>query len=111
MRWSWKDWSISHGAPNLAAGSPHELGFGVLDVMSEGIDSRGKNQMLIATSVHSVAYTPPPFALKPEPYEAVLLSEMPQPTLVAWPGALTSQFEVFSVPVNPEFVIEHPGPV
>jgi hypothetical protein len=100
-----------HGEPNFAAGSPHVLGFGLPDAMSDGIDSRGKNQMLMAASVHSVAYTPPPFALNPEPYDAVLPSDMPQPTLLAWPGALTSQLEVFSVPVNPEFVIEHPGPV
>lgn len=35
--------------------------------MSEGIEPRGKNQMLMAESVHSVAYTPPPLSLKLEP--------------------------------------------
>lgn len=77
--------------------------------MSDGILPRGKNQMLIAVLVHSVAYTPPPLALKPDPYDRVSVDLIPHPTLVPCPAALTSQLDVSSVPVKPVVVIEQPG--
>lgn len=39
----------------LARGVPHVLVSGVLAAMSAGIEVRGKNQMEIASLVHSVA--------------------------------------------------------
>ena len=55
IRWSEKCWSISQGAANLAEGRPQVAGDGVSLVISDGILPRGKNQMLIASLVHSVA--------------------------------------------------------
>jgi hypothetical protein len=105
----WKCWSISQGAANRADGEPQYEGVGLPLVMSDGMLPRGKNQMLIAVLVHSVAYTPPPLALKPDPYDRVSVDLIPQPTFVPWPGALTSQFAVSRVPVKPLLEIEHPG--
>lgn len=95
----------------MADGRPQLAGEGVLLVISDGILPRGKNQMLMASLVHSVAYTPPPFELKPDPYERVSLVAIAQPTLVPWPGALMSQLGVLMLPLKPVLVIEHPGPV
>jgi hypothetical protein len=47
--------SISHPPENSAMGMPQLLGSGDPDVMSLGMALRGKNHMLIALLVHSVA--------------------------------------------------------
>ena len=66
--------------------------------------------MDIASLVHSVAYTPPPLALKGLPYEFASLLATPQPTFAYWPGAFTSQFVVVIVPVKLPLLLftEHP---
>lgn len=87
MLCSRKCWSMSHPPSNLATGLPHPLGFGLPLETSPGITPLGKNQMLMASPVHSVAYTPPPFALKPVPYEAVSWEEIWHPAFANCPGA------------------------
>jgi hypothetical protein len=67
-------------------------------VISAGIAFRGKKYMDIAVLVYSVAYTPPPIALKPLPKVWELGDSIKQPAFVACPGAFTSQFEVIGVP-------------
>jgi hypothetical protein len=57
--------------------------------------------MPIAWSVQSMAYTPPPALLKPSPYVSAPPAWIPHPALLLWPGALMSQFAVFTVPLNP----------
>lgn len=42
---------------NRAAGSPQEEGFGDFSVISEGISSREKNHILIASAFQSIAST------------------------------------------------------
>ena len=65
--WFLKWLSISQPPSNCATGAPHVAGFGAPLEMSAGVVPLGKNQMLIASLVHSVAITPPPLALKPAP--------------------------------------------
>lgn len=57
--------------PNSAVGRPHPDGSGFLDKMSAGMLCLGQCQTLMASSVHSSAYTPPPTALKGSPYVCV----------------------------------------
>jgi hypothetical protein len=60
--------SMSHPGPlKMESGSPHPAGSGLPEPMSEGIEPRGKNQTLMASDFHSIAYTPPLFELKPAP--------------------------------------------
>jgi hypothetical protein len=65
--WSTKWESMSQSPENIAWGSPQPLGSGLRVVISAGIAFRGKKYTDIAVLVHSVAYTPPPTALKPLP--------------------------------------------
>ena len=50
-----KNWSISQPPENEAVAEPQVVGSGLPEVMSEGMADRGKNHMLIASEVHSVA--------------------------------------------------------
>jgi hypothetical protein len=50
-----------------AAGKPQELGFGLPAVISAGIAFLGKKKILMKLLVHSMAYTPPPWAFRDEP--------------------------------------------
>lgn len=69
--------------------------------MSEGMAPRGKNQILMASLVHSVAKTPPPLELKPAPKLLSSPLRIEQPAFEAWSGAWTSQLAVSKVPENP----------
>lgn len=64
---------------NWLKGVPHPDGFGLPEEMSDGIELCGKYQMEMPFEVHSVAYTPPPLALKPVPYVSELLAFIEQP--------------------------------
>jgi hypothetical protein len=57
--WSSKNWSMSQPPENDDRGVPQLLGSGLPEDMSDGMLERGKNQMVMAELVHSVAYTPP----------------------------------------------------
>lgn len=60
--------SISQPLPeNRATGVPQLAGFGEPDEISAGISARGKKYTAMADDVHSMAYTPPPAALKAAP--------------------------------------------
>ena len=96
--WSTKWESMSQSPENIAWGSPQPLGSGLRVVISAGIAFRGKKYTDIAVLVHSVAYTPPPTALKPLPKVWELGDSIKQPAFVACPGAFTSQFEVIGAP-------------
>lgn len=63
----------------FACGVPQLLGSGLPDLMLLGTLSEGKYQTLMPDEVQSVAYTPPPRALKAVPYEVALLLWTPQP--------------------------------
>ena len=58
---------ISQLPLNIAVGVPQFAGSGLEPRASPGILPRGKNQTLMKSAFHSVAYTPPPPALKPGP--------------------------------------------
>lgn len=73
---------MSQPPENEAVAIPQPVGSGLPLVISDGIALRGKNQMLILSLVHSVAYTPPPFELKPVPYDAELGVFIWQPAFV-----------------------------
>lgn len=66
---------------NNDAGVPHPVGSGLAELTSAGIVPRGKNQILIKSEVHSVAYTPPLLSLKPLPKVMFELSVMEHPNL------------------------------
>ena len=66
---------------NNEVGVPHPAGSGLLELTSEGIVPRGKNQILMKSEVHSVAYTPPLLSLKPPPKVILELSVIEQPSL------------------------------
>lgn len=51
----------------FAAGVPKVLVSGAPEAIESGIALRGKNHIWIAVEVHSIAYTPPPMALKLAP--------------------------------------------
>lgn len=53
--------------PNSAWGVPQPFGLGVLLVMSSGMPPRGKCHTLRVVDDQSMAYTPPPIALKLSP--------------------------------------------
>lgn len=58
---------LALGPLKIADGSPHVSGSGVPEVISDGICPLGKNQILMASDSHCIAYTPPPPALKSGP--------------------------------------------
>ncbi len=62
-------WRLLVSELHVEAGVPQVVGSGAPPEISAGILPRGKNQILMASLVHSVAYTPPPLALKPAPYD------------------------------------------
>lgn len=66
---------------NNDVGVPHPVGSGLAELTSVGIAPRGKNQILMASEVHSVAYTPPSLSLNPLPNVILELSMMEQPSL------------------------------
>lgn len=66
---------------HAAAGVPHPLGFGVIDVMSAGMEARVKRQILIPALSQRWAKTPPLAALKPAPKDVSEVSAKPQPAL------------------------------
>jgi hypothetical protein len=68
--------------------------------------------MPIAWLVQSMAYTPPPALLKPSPYVFAPFAWIPHPSLSFCPGALTAQFDDFTVPLKlPPLSILQPGAV
>src|SRR5277367_6743167 len=85
-------WKREFGTPQASPG------FGLPEATSLGIAPRGKNQILMKSEVHSVAYTPPLAALNPEPNVRLWESAIWHPALVPWLGALISQFGVTSSP-------------
>lgn len=101
---------VDEGGLNRAFGRPQTEdealrmsvgGSGALDLISSGIALRGKNQIAIYSDVYCMAKMPPPMLLKFVPYELVSgLSLMLHPAFAGWSLALTSQFEVTTVPLN-----------
>lgn len=67
---------------------------------------RGRNHTEIDVPVHSIAYTPPPAALKSVPYVAMPFCAvssgalMLQPTFLSWFSAATSQSDVDKLPMK-----------
>lgn len=66
--WGEKNFDVSHDdVGQNAVGVPQPSGLGLDVSMSPGTLERVKNQILMPSSFHSIANTPPPLVAKPEP--------------------------------------------
>lgn len=65
--WFVKADEMSQPPEKCATGVPQDAGFGESPVASCGTEPRGKKYIEIPVLVQSIAYTPPPLALKLEP--------------------------------------------
>ncbi len=98
--------------PNTASGSLQLLGLGRFRPTSSGISSRVKCHTLMCWLSHSMAYTPPPAALNPSPYDDELLPEGVKPQPMFWVPTAQSALRC-----DPEYMpsmdglCEHPSAV
>ena len=89
---------------NNDVGVPHPVGSGLAELTSVGIAPRGKNQILMKSEVHSVAYAPPWLSLKPLPKGMFELSVIEQPSLDYFSVGWSKNERTHAAPFAPQSV-------